>query len=424
MRPIREVAGLFFLASSQPGCRGFKRRKRLRNRFAGFLAGALLYACPANASDLSSPADYAVPDFANAAVRWNWEARDLVRRSRSDPLWAARSYAISSIAQYEAARKASAAPAENREAFVDLAIGTASALTLAHLFPHDAPRVTAMHVAHVKILESSLSADEATRAQAIGTAAAGTILKAREADGSISLEAAPPPLNAKAWFSSEDWPPQRTYWGKVRPFLAESIARFDPPPPPLNDVAFQRALDEVRQARADNPARNDELAKKWADGPGTPTPPGRWNKIAAALIAERSLDELSSTRILAYLNMALVDASIACWHAKFRYWLLRPSQADGRIVPTYPLPNFPAYPSGHATFSATAATFLSDVFPDQKGRLTAMAEEAARSRVVGGIHYPFDASAGLDQGREVARLAVARFRSDRQEPADQGGHHD
>lgn len=73
---------------------------------------------------------------------------------------------------------------------------------------------------------------------------------------------------------------------------------------------------------------------------------------------------------------------------------------------------FPAYTSGHSTFSGAAAEVLAYLFPDQADTLRALAEEAAISRLYGGIHYRFDSEAGLEGGRSVGALAVARGRTD------------
>ncbi|HEY0154431.1 MAG TPA: vanadium-dependent haloperoxidase [Longimicrobium sp.] len=113
--------------------------------------------------------------------------------------------------------------------------------------------------------------------------------------------------------------------------------------------------------------------------------------------------------MLALLNIAMMDASIACWEAKYTYWLLRPSQADTSIRTVISVPNFPSYPSGHAAFSGAASEVLARLFPDDSARVRALADEAAQSRVFAGLHYPFDSTAGLIQGREIAQLVLTQF---------------
>ena len=102
----------------------------------------------------------------------------------------------------------------------------------------------------------------------------------------------------------------------------------------------------------------------------------------------------------------MADAAICCWDNKYAYWLLRPSQADPAITTPVGLPNFPAYTSGHATFSGAAAQVLGTLIPSCAPEVDAMAEEAAWSRVLGGIHYRFDSDMGLKGGRLIGNIAL------------------
>jgi hypothetical protein len=101
-----------------------------------------------------------------------------------------------------------------------------------------------------------------------------------------------------------------------------------------------------------------------------------------------------------------MDAFIACHDAKYTYWLIRPSQADPGITLSVPLPNFPAYPSNHACITGASMAVLARLFPSDADRLNALADDAALSRVVGGIHYRFDGDVGLALGRRVAGWAI------------------
>ena len=75
-------------------------------------------------------------------------------------------------------------------------------------------------------------------------------------------------------------------------------------------------------------------------------------------------------------------------------------------------PNFPSYTSGHSVFSAAASEVLAYIFPDEAAKVRGWAEEAAISRVYGGIHWSFDAFVGTDQGREVAQYTIDRAKAD------------
>jgi membrane-associated phospholipid phosphatase len=140
---------------------------------------------------------------------------------------------------------------------------------------------------------------------------------------------------------------------------------------------------------------------------GTVGAQGHLNAVAAELVRRYRRSERDAAHTFALLNMAAYDALVASHEAKYHYWLLRPSQADPLIVRAIGMPNFPAYPSNHATLVAVAATVLGARFPAERARLDAMAEEGARSRVYGGIHYRFDTDAGLALGRRVGAWTLA-----------------
>jgi len=215
------------------------------------------------------------------------------------------------------------------------------------------------------------------------------------------------------WTSAAGIPPEGPLWGKVTPWLMKSAADHRaPPPPPFDSGVFRAALAEVRRLSDTRTREQERTAALWADGVGSYTPPGRWNKIACDIILKHRMNELRAARVLALLNAAVMDAGIACWETKYHYLLIRPSQVDPSITTPVGLPNFPSYTSAHAAFSGAASALLGGLFPGEAASLTASAEEAAFSRVLGGIHYRFDGDAGLAQGRGVAQLALARARQD------------
>ena len=91
-----------------------------------------------------------------------------------------------------------------------------------------------------------------------------------------------------------------------------------------------------------------EIARFWADGAGTYTPPGHWNQIAVQFIDQSGMSDLQAARTLALMNIAMSDAIIGCWDSKFFYWVIRPYQADPVITTPIGQPPHPSYPSGHA----------------------------------------------------------------------------
>jgi membrane-associated phospholipid phosphatase len=110
----------------------------------------------------------------------------------------------------------------------------------------------------------------------------------------------------------------------------------------------------------------------------------------------------------------MYDALVAAWQVKYTYWSLRPVNAirdryDADFLPYLITPAFPAYVSGHAAVSAAAAEVLAHFFPEQARALHAMAQDAADSRLYGGIHFRSDNEQGLKLGLQVGRLAVMRI---------------
>jgi membrane-associated phospholipid phosphatase len=103
--------------------------------------------------------------------------------------------------------------------------------------------------------------------------------------------------------------------------------------------------------------------------------------------------------------MAVADAGICCWDTKSYYYTARPTQIDPSIK-TIGLPNFPSYTSGHSTFSGAAATVLGYIFPADKPKFDAMAQEASMSRIYGGIHYRSDCEVGLRCGNAIGSFSV------------------
>jgi membrane-associated phospholipid phosphatase len=161
-------------------------------------------------------------------------------------------------------------------------------------------------------------------------------------------------------------------------------------------------------------AKQRRITDYWADGAGTVTPPGHWNRIALDVLGAARLSTLHASLLFSALNTAQADAFIACWDAKYSYWTLRPVTAIRRRIDPMWLsytvtPPFPAYVSGHSTTSAAASTVLAALFPDRAGKLGAMAEEAAVSRLYGGIHFRSDNDAGLELGRRVGAVAVQAY---------------
>ncbi|HVQ61400.1 MAG TPA: vanadium-dependent haloperoxidase, partial [Burkholderiales bacterium] len=139
-----------------------------------------------------------------------------------------------------------------------------------------------------------------------------------------------------------------------------------------------------------------------------------WNQHAKRLALERKLDAAEAARMFSTANVAMLDAFIACWHVKFKWWTERPvtiiREKDPAFLPHLLTPPFPSYVSGHSSVSGAAAAVLSAFFPQDAADLGRMAQEASMSRLYGGIHFRSDNDEGLELGRQVAARALARLR--------------
>lgn len=338
-------------------------------------------------------------DHSQLMLAWNRLTLQLITLRNIDPPMASRLLALRSIAADRAFRQG---------AGLGGAIA-ASHEVLTRLFPADHSVIDA-ELSRQQAAEPGQLTDAVLAAGSAGRLVGGSIVQVAASDGSSDSTPVEPPQGDGIWHSSWSWPQPalRPRWGAVRTWFIGDMDAIRPPAPPAwGSPAFKAALAEVR-AVADNRTEEQlQIAARWSDGPGTPTPPGRWNLIADGLIDEARLDEEATAHLLAMLNAAIMDAGIATWEAKYRYWLIRPYQADAAISTPIGQPNFPSYTSGHGGFSGAASEVLAAAFPTAANVLRAQAEEAALSRLLGGIHYRFDNDQGLALGRRIAALALA-----------------
>jgi PAP2 superfamily len=368
------------------------------------------------ADALSTPeAGASKRDHSLTTIYWNQLARELVGSHRVDPPRASRLYALLSIAQHDAAlidRGAKAITSSLTRPFgylQRLRIEGASRAVLSELLPGDLEYISEFRFRNSYPM---LTTEELESAYQSGRAIALQLLKKRQDDRWDDASEVVAPTGPYVWYvwrSLQNQPPVRPQWGYVRPLAVKNIADFVPARPSLDPKALDSALDEVRRASSSATAQERELVYTWADGPGTSTPPGHWNSIAARLIAESGQAETSTARILSLMNIALMDAGIACWRTKYTYWMVRPNQLDPNIKPLIPVPNFPSYTSGHSAFSAAAAEVLGHIFPEKKDALRRMAKQAGLSRLYAGIHFGFDIDEGLLQGERIANAAIDRY---------------
>ncbi|MEM6327498.1 MAG: DUF2911 domain-containing protein, partial [Bacteroidota bacterium] len=294
-----------------------------------------------------------------AAVRWNVLTRDLWMRARDNARLADyapgtpeqravrrtldRGLALAATVAYDAALSARALAEADTvggrqatpEPVIRAAIASASAAVLVDQFATrlgdtEAERLIESVLAQdAARAERELGEERAAAALAAGETAAARLLAWAEEDGTDIVWGGTVPTGPAMWVNApgqEPDGPARAVW---RPWAMTSPDQFRPPQPPtLGDRAFDEALEEVRQVvDARTPAQAD-LARRFANEPLNVT----FHEAATnALVESRWAGEYDAARTLALLAIAMYDANVACFDAKYRYWLLRPTHADDSI---------------------------------------------------------------------------------------------
>lgn len=327
---------------------------------------------------------------------------DAIASHRTNPPRAARALAHVSSAMYLAAL------AGGRDR--DDAVAGAASTVLTHLYPVEAVRINAL---------ADELADVESEAFSLGRLIGRLLIARAQYDGSNAVWTGSPPVGPGFWIPTPPgfvYPPLEPLAGTWRTWNLRDASQFRPgPPPAYGSALFLAELNEVYAVSQTLTAEQREIADYWADGPGTVTPPGHWNLIALDLVEAANWSTVRSSRLFSALNTAQADAFIACWEAKYSYWSLRPVTATRRLIPdpmwlSYIVtPPFPSYVSGHSTTSGAASTVLGAFFPRRAAELNDMAEQAAVSRLYGGIHFSSDNEAGLVLGRRVGTVAVHAY---------------
>ena len=359
--------------------------------------------------------DAAVLGEATASVRWSSILRDFVSAkqgaAKPNPVAAFRAYAYLSLAQYRAVLAAADAPGGIPHVSPQGAVAAASTVVLSALFPTDA----AFFASQLGLQEAEVAGSERAETafaagEVVGRAVGAEIVELARTDRFDAVWTGSVPAGPAYWTSDFDppRPPQLPALGQMRPFFMESGDQFRPAPPPaFGSTEFLAALEEIRHFSDTRTADQLRIAQFWAMTTGSLVS-GFWNEQATARIARYHLNERRAAHALALVHMAAVDATIACYDAKYTYWLIRPYKADAAITVPITKPNHPSYPSAHACSSGAAANVLAALFPADAAELLAMADEAGESRLYAGIHYRFDKDAGLRIAQQVAELALRR----------------
>jgi hypothetical protein len=242
------------------------------------------------------------------------------------------------------------------------------------------------------------------------------------------------------------------HWAKMRTLRLDTAAQFRPSPPPFHrsplrqyseqkNSLFWQEVVEVHSISKNFTPEQEEILTFWDDNPFVSrhkghlmfqdkkmTPGGHWLAIAQLILKERQADFYTSLKTYALTSLALYEAFISCWEAKYHYNLVRPetvisAKLDKQWHPVLVTPPFPAYTSGHSTISAAAAEVLTGLFGDAVAftdttekeyglpvrsfsSFRQAAKEASESRIYAGIHYRSDCEKGNQQGTKLGQWLI------------------
>jgi hypothetical protein len=238
------------------------------------------------------------------------------------------------------------------------------------------------------------------------------------------------------------------HWNSIRTFMLDSCSQFKAEKLPVYSLdstsKFYKELKEVYETTTHLNEEQKEIANFWDCNPFNIehtghfmfgkkkiSPGGHWIGIAALTCRKAKADFLQSAETYAIVSLALADGFISCWDEKYRSKLIRPETVinqhlDETWQPILTTPPFPEYPSGHSVISSAAAIALTDLYgdnfnfidstemdfglpPREFNSFIQASEEAAISRLYGGIHYRSAIEDGVVMGRKVGTHLIQRI---------------
>jgi PAP2 superfamily len=403
--------------------RGFRTNARI-----GLFALAIL-----------SVASYARADVVTDA---NAKAADIASRNPATPI-AVRTMAIVQVSVFEAVnattgryptlREKIAAPAG---ASVDAAVAAATRMALLKLMPAQQAAIEVDYQAALKALpEGQAKADGI----AVGEQAATAVLASSGDDGAVAPNTYRPHATAAAYVPTVF--PAVPHWGKRRPWIMTSGSQFRPGPPPLlTSETWSRDFNEVKALGAKNSTQRTPeqtaIAQFWEA-----TAPAVYWPVARSVATASGRDVSANARLLAAAGMAMDDALIAVFDAKYAYNFWRPVTAirnadldgndtttlDPGWTPFIDTPMHPEYPCAHCIVSASLGAVLeAEVGAGPTPKLSSASStaggavrswdavgdfvaEVAVGRIYDGVHYRNSAEVGTAMGKKVGELVAQKL---------------
>lgn len=410
-----------------------------RSDRAHALARALLIRLGTILGALSAVTLVLLPSAVRADIvsEWNAKAQAIFAAERiASGVVQSRGLAMMHIAIFDAANATGrryapylAATPPATGASPEAAVHTAARHVLAELYPkHKAALDAAFEAAMAKLPDGPAKSAGIAAGQHSGAA----ILNARKGDGTNGPNAYRPVTRPGVYVTTSL--PIMSHVKDIKPFVLHSVDQFRPAAPPaLNSPLWARDYNETKRlGAAKNTERTPwqtETARFWVMSGAD-----AWNQATRGLVAAKPLPLLDSARLYAHVNMALFDAFLAIFEAKYHYEFWRPVTAirngdsdgndatarDAEWTPLIDTPMHPEYPCAHCVADGAAGTVLKSVFgegtlPEIALRYAAMPgvtrkytsiqqleDEVAMARIWGGIHYRNSTEVGNAMGRKVA----------------------
>jgi hypothetical protein len=275
---------------------------------------------------------------------------------------------------------------------------------------------------------------------AAGEAAAGAVIALRANDGASATMTYTPVPGAGVY---QPTPPAfaaatLVHWGRVTPFGLARNDQFRPGPPPgMRSAEYRRDYDEVKSVGGVNSTTRPDDRADLARFASRAGPVAVWNSVAKQVSEEAPASLAANARLFALVNMAMCDAGIAVFEAKYfyRYWrpvtAIRDGDSDGNprtepdrtYTPFIATPAYPSYPSGQGGLSNAARSMIEELFgrgrhgvtlesPALPGltlrytKLRHITDDIADARVYGGLHFRFEQDVAETLGERVARYLL------------------
>jgi hypothetical protein len=374
---------------------------------------------------------------ADAVTDANAKAAEITSRHPSTPI-AVRMMAIVQVSVFESVnaigrrypplRGQLAAPPD---ASVEAAIAAATRAALLKLMPSQQAAIEADYQAALGSLPEGRARAGGI---AVGEAAAAAILASCADDGAVAPDTYRPYTAPGVYVPTTL--PVVPHWGQRRPWVMSRGDQFRPgPPPSLTSDTWKRDLEEIKALGArDGSTRTEEqtaIARFWEA-----TAPKVYWPVARSVAAAPGRDATDNARLLALAGMAMDDALIAVFDAKYAYNFWRPITAirntgsdarDRGWRPFIDTPMHPEYPCAHCIVSAALgavlqaeigagpAPTLSSASSTAGGAVRTWAtvaeftQEVALARIYDGVHYRNSSEVGSTMGQKIGALAAARL---------------